>query len=103
MVKYKPSQVNILVHVGRPTSISSIPSEIGTVDAPVDEGAIIPIEATLTDNQANPIANKQLHFYDPLSAQIDVKATDDLGTVLFNYTADASHDGQDISIKYLGD
>lgn len=105
-MSYQPSEVLITVHVSPapiPTTLLADPSEIGTVDAPVDEGTTHNITATLTDAGGNPIEGKTLHFYDPDGAELGTGVTDVNGQTVFTYTADVTHDGKQLKIAYLGD
>jgi len=102
-VRYKASKVLILVHVSRPTSLTVNPTEIGTIDNPIDEGTTISITATLTDNQGNPIQGKTLHFYGTDGTEITTATTDTNGQATFNYTANVNDDGKNLKIAYLGD
>ena len=103
VVKYKPSEVTILVHAKQPTTLTANPSEIGTETNPLDEGAEVPIEATLLDKLGSPIQGKQLHLYNPDGTEVNAQTTDANGKASFTYTANSDHDGKLLSIKYLGD
>ena len=103
-LKYKPSEATVLVHVGRPSDLTVNPSEIGTVENPVDDGISHAITVMLTDNQDNPIEGKKIHLYTPdVATELDAQLTAANGVATLSYIADADHDNQNLIIKYLGD
>lgn len=102
-MKYKPSEVTILVHAGRPTSITADPPEIGTATDPLDEGVTVPIQATLKDNKNSPIQGKTLYLFDPNGAQLDSQVTDANGIANLTYVVNAEHDELLLIVSYLGD
>ena len=102
-MRYKPSEVAIIVHAGRLTNLSALPNEIGTIDNPVDEGTNIDITVTLTDKQGNVVNNKTLHFYKPDGTEITTGQTNASGQAVFTYIVDVVDDGQQLKVKYLGD
>lgn len=106
-ITYKPSEVTILVHaksLAVDSSLIAKPTEIGTVDLPVDEGTVVPITGTLTETATeNPIVGKTLHLYYPDGAEVGIGVTDANGQATINYTVRVEDDSQTLSMKYLGD
>lgn len=102
-MKYKPSEVLIAVHAGRPTSLAAAPNEIGTVDNPAEEGVDVDITATLTTKQGAAIEAKTLHFYGSDGTELSTGNTDANGQTVLTYTVNITDDGKDLKIAYLGD
>lgn len=106
-VRYRSSEVSIIVHAVRKTSLTAAPSEIGSETNPVDEGTSVEITATLTEasgsNVGKPIQGKTLHLYDTEGTEIDTRTTDENGQATFTYEVNAEDDGKSLTIVYLGD